>query len=423
MSQSSLLKQTRFLPLFITQFFGAFNDNVFKNTLMLILAYSAAEQVNIDSNVLLNLAAGLFILPFLLFSGLAGEISDRYEKSALVRYIKFAEIIIMLMAAIGLFYQQYLLLLFVLFLMGTQSTIFGPIKYALLPQHLRKEELIGGNALVEMATFVAILLGTIFAGLILQFDNHHTIAGICVVTFAVIGFISSKKIPYAAPSDSTLKINTNFLASTWTIVGTIRKEKVIFRSIIAISWFWFLGASYLTQFPNFARVTLNGDTLFVTCLLALFTLGIGAGSLLVETLSRGRATQKLVYIGLVGLTAFGADLFFAIPETSASELAWWNLFVQPVYLRITLDILGIGIFGGIFIVPLYAFVQAKAQNHFRARTIAVINIINALFMVSSAILAILVLGIMNWSIPQLFLLLALLNVPFLFYLRRQVIEI
>jgi MFS family permease len=423
MSQASLLKQTRFMPLFITQFFGAFNDNVFKNTFMLILAYSAANKVGIDSNVLLNLAAGLFILPFLLFSGIAGEISDRYEKSSLVRKIKFIEVIIMLMAAIGLYFEQYIILLFVLFLMGAQSTIFGPIKYALLPQHLHKDELIGGNALIEMATFVAILLGTIFAGFILLFEEHHLIAGVCVLLFALIGFISSKKIPFASPSDPDLKINPNFLSSTWSLVVTIRKEKAIFRSIIAISWFWFLGASYLTQFPNFARVVLNGDTFLVTTLLALFTLGIGTGSLLVERLSRGRATQNLVYIGLVGLTIFGADLFFSIPETSETSVSWWQMFVQPVYFRIAIDILGIGIFGGIFIVPLYAFVQAKAQEKFRARTIAVINIINALFMVSSAGVAIVVLGVLNWTIPQFFLLLAILNLPFLFYLRRQVIEI
>lgn len=418
MSQSKLLRSRRFLPLFLTQFFGACNDNVFKNTLMLILAFSAASNLSVDSNVLLNLAAGLFILPFLLFSSIAGQITDKYEKSALVRKVKLAEIVIMLMAATALYFEAYYTLLFILFLMGCQSTLFGPVKYALLPQHLTKGELVGGNALVEMATFVAILLGTIFAGIILEFEYHREVCAAIVVIFAVIGYLTSLKVPEAPSSDPSINLDLNVVRGTFSQIKQAAEDKVSFKAVIAISWFWFLGASYLTQFPNFARVVLNGDTSVVTLLLTMFSLGIGLGSLMVEHLSKTYITQALVNAGLVGLTIFGFCLYLVIPE-SVNQTAWKMFFSQFSLLPIIICVLGIGLFGGVFIVPLYALVQIRAKPDFRARIIAVINIVNALFMVLSAIFAMLLLGLVGVSIPTFFAILAILNIVIFWYINRD----
>lgn len=418
MSQSKLLRSRRFLPLFLTQFFGACNDNVFKNTLMLILAFSAASNLSVDSNVLLNLAAGLFILPFLLFSSIAGQITDKYEKSALVRKVKLAEIVIMGMAATALYFEAYYTLLFILFLMGCQSTLFGPVKYALLPQHLTKGELVGGNALVEMATFVAILLGTIFAGIILEFEYHREVCAAIVVIFAVIGYLTSLKVPEAPSSDPSINLDLNVVRGTFSQIKQAAEDKVSFKAVIAISWFWFLGASYLTQFPNFARVVLNGDTSVVTLLLTMFSLGIGLGSLMVEHLSKTYITQALVNAGLVGLTIFGFCLYLVIPE-SVNQTAWKMFFSQFSLLPIIICVLGIGLFGGVFIVPLYALVQIRAKPDFRARIIAVINIVNALFMVLSAIFAMLLLGLVGVSIPTFFAILAILNIVIFWYINRD----
>lgn len=418
MSQSKLLRSRRFFPLFLTQFFGAVNDNVFKNTLMLILAYSAASSLNIDSNLLLNMAAGLFILPFLMFSSIAGQLTDKYEKSSLVRMVKIAEIVIMLMASVAFYFEAYFALLFILFLMGCQSTLFGPIKYALLPQHLTKGELVGGNALVEMATFVAILLGTIFAGIILEFDYHHEICSASVMLLAIIGYISCRKIPEAPSSDPDLKLDLNIIRGTFSQIRQASQDKVSFKAIVAISWFWFLGASYLTQFPNFARVVLNGDTSVVTLLLTLFSLGIGLGSLMVEHLSKTYITQALVNAGLVGLTFFGFCLYLAIPD-ALEPTGWRAFFVEFTLLPIMLFVVAIGVFGGVFIVPLYALVQIRAKPEFRARVIAVINIVNALFMVLSAIFAMLLLGIFEVGIPKFFAILAIMNIVVIWYLNRR----
>lgn len=418
MSQSKLLRSKRFLPLFLTQFFGACNDNIFKNTLMLILAFSATSNLSVDSNVLLNLAAGLFILPFLLFSSIAGQITDKYEKSALVRKVKFAEIIIMVLAAAALYFEAYYSLLFVLFLMGCQSTLFGPVKYALLPQHLAKGELVGGNALVEMATFVAILLGTIFAGIILESDSHREVCAVVVVALAVIGYLSSLNIPEAPSSDTSIELDLNIVRGTCAQIKQAATDKISFKAVIAISWFWFLGASYLTQFPNFARVVLNGDTSVVTLLLTIFSLGIGLGSLMVERLSRRYITQSLVNSGIAGLAVFGFCLYLVIPET-INPTDWKVFFSQLSLSLILLCVLGIGIFGGVFIVPLYALIQIRAKPEFRARIIAVINIINALFMVFSAVFAMLLLGIVGLSIPIFFAILAILNIVLFWYLNRD----
>ncbi|TNC81891.1 MAG: MFS transporter [Oleiphilus sp.] len=422
MSQSSLFKSRRFLPFFLTQFLGAFNDNIFKNTLMLLIAYSAISQLEMDINVVLNLAAGLFILPFFLFSGIAGQITDISEKSRLMRRIKLAEILIMLLAAAGFLLQQYFYLLGILFLMGTQSTFFGPAKYAILPQHLKDTELVGGNAIVEMGTFVAILLGTIGAGLIMQFDARITIVSVTVIGLSILGYLASRSIPLAPAGSDAIKISFNPLSSSIELVKTVRKNRAIYLAIMAISWFWFLGAAYLTQFPNFSIASLNGDASLVTLLLALFTVGIGLGSMMCESLSRSCIELGIVPVGALGLSVFGIDLYFAVPSMPAEQISWSQFLSDSGNWRLLFDLTAVGLFGGIFIVPLYAYVQARSEESYRARTIAVINIMNALFMVGSAIAGIIFLGVLELSIPDFFLVLAIMNLVVCAYVFYQVDE-
>ena len=422
MSQAKLFRSRRFLPFFVTQFLGAFNDNIFKNTLMLLLAYSAAESLGMNINVVINIAAALFILPFFLFSAIAGQITDKSEKSGLIRKIKALEIVIMLAAATGFMFQQYYFLLFVLFAMGMQSTFFGPAKYAILPQHLRNSELVGGNALVEMGTFVAILLGTIGAGIIMQFDARISVVAIVIIVLAIMGYWSSRSIPLAPAEAVNIEVSYNPIKTTISLIKTARKNRPVYLAIMAISWFWFLGAAYLTQFPSFAITSLNGDPTLVTLLLAVFTLGIGFGSMACERLSKSRIELGIVPIGALGLSIFGIDLYFAIPVRPEDALAWSEFLSSSENIRMLIDLAGIGIFGGIFIVPLYAFVQTRSEKAFRARTIAVVNIMNALFMVTSAIAGIIFLGVMDLTIPEFFLVLSLMNLVVCGYIFYQVDE-
>jgi 1-acyl-sn-glycerol-3-phosphate acyltransferase len=422
MSQFSLLKSKNFGPFFKTQFLGAFNDNIYKNTLMLIIAFSASNELGLDVNVVLNIAAGLFILPFFLFSGIAGQVTEKYEKSSLIRKIKLLEIPIMIAAAIGFMFEQYFFLLILLFLMGTQSTFFGPAKYAILPQHLKPEQLVAGNALVEMGTFVAILMGTISAGIIMEFDAFLLITSTLVVVLAVLGYWVSRSIPIAVSSAPNLKISYNPFTTTRELVRTTRENRPIYLAIMAISWFWFLGAAYLTQFPNFSKEILNGDSSLVTLLLAIFTFGIGFGSMLCEKLSKSRVELGIVPLGALGLTIFGIGLYFSIPEKPIEAISWLAFLKISDNWALLVNLAGIGIAGGIFIVPLYAYIQERAPEKYRARTIAVVNIMNALFMVTSTLVGIVFLGIMGLSISDFFLVISIMNIVVCLYVFYQVDE-
>ena len=310
-SQFCLMTQKRFAPLFLTQFLGAFNDNVFKNSLMLIIAYNSIRLPLAGTDVLTNLAAVLFILPFFLFSALAGQMADTHEKSKLIRRIKFFEILIMAGAAAAFFFNHLAGLLILLFLMGTQSAFFGPVKYTILPQHLKGHELVGGNALVEMGTFAAILMGTIAGGMLSQM-KHIEILGTVLIVSAIIGWAASRKIPQAPPdriTDLAIDRNNNrtndqdidsasdriswrIFSQTWKALKIARQHKTVFPAILAVSWFRFSGAAYITQFPSFTQQILGGSPGVVTLLLACFSIGIGSGSLLCERLS-GRNTSRL----------------------------------------------------------------------------------------------------------------------------------
>lgn len=407
-SQFRLLGQRRFLPFYLTQFSGAFNDNLYKNALLLLITFSAGGLMGLSVNVVVNLAAFLFILPFFLFSGIAGQLADNYEKARIIRTVKLAEIAIMALAAIGLWFGWYELLLVLLFLMGTQSTFFGPVKYAILPQVLADEELVGGNGLVSMGTFVAILLGTIVAGLFMGYDLAAKLTAVAVLVMAVLGYFAARQVPPTGDRSEMRKARLRPVRETWQLMVIAAERRRVLLAVLAISWFWFLGAAYLTQFPNFARTSLRGDETVVTLLLSTFIVGISVGAMLCERLTRHRISLVPVPWGALGLTLLGVDLFFAVPE-SPMQSTWLTLLTDPVYLRVLFDLVGIGVCGGLFIVPLYAFIQHETPDHKRARIIAALNVINALFMVISALMGILVLGLLEVSIPGFFLLLSLLN--------------
>ncbi len=419
MSQFKLLSQRRYLPFFLTQFFGAFNDNVFKNALVIMITFKAAG----DSNLLVNLAFGLFILPFFLFSAIAGQIADKYEKSALIRKVKFFEISIMCIASVGFFLENIPLLIFVLFLMGSQSSLFGPVKYGFLPQKLHKDELVGGTGLVESSTFLAILLGTIVGGLLIALDNYFPIS-IAVLCIALAGYMSARAIPDTPAKSPDLKLNPNILAETFRNLKFLPQNKVVFLAILAISWFWFYGTIFLAQIPNFTKAVLFGNESVVTLLLGTFSIGIGIGSLLCEKLSGKRVEIGLVPLGAIGLALFGWLL-------SKNAMNWQHfdglLGFSDFLLRsgsywILWDLAMIGVAGGLFIVPLYALVQERSDEKHLSRVIAGNNIINALFMVIASVMAMVVLGPLGWSIPQLFLLTVALNILVTLYIFTVVPE-
>ncbi|MGH1537600.1 MAG: MFS transporter [Gammaproteobacteria bacterium] len=426
-SQFQLLRENRFRPFFLTQFFGAFNDNVFKNALFILIAFQSSYSGSNDSTNIINLAAILFITPYLLFSAMAGQIADRYEKSSLIRRIKLAEICIMSVAAFGFYFQNIPLLLFALFLMGTQSSLFGPIKYSIIPQHLKKDELVGGNALVESATFGAILLGTMLGGILIGLSSGAKLFIPCtIILLAALGYLNSTRIPSAPAVDPNLKLKWNALSETFDNLSTLRENRTVFNSVLGVSWFWFLGSTYITQLPNFTRLSLGANEQVVTFFLALFCIGIGMGSLACERLSNRTIELGLVPIGSIGLTIFGADLFFAtISQTAdqtAAELIGFKEFVlNQANWRLILDIFLLGTFGGIYIVPLYALIQARSNPKRRSRIIAGNNILNALFIIAAGIYAI-ALTNAGLSIPQLFLVAALLNAVIALYIYTLIPE-
>ena len=408
--QFGLLRQRRFLPFFGAQFLGAFNDNLFKNALVVLLTFQAASWTALDPGLLANLAAGIFILPFFLFSASAGQLADKYDKAALARLVKLLEIAIMAVATLGFVLHSLPVLLGALFLLGCHSTLFGPVKYAILPQHLYPEELVGGNALVEAATFVAILLGTLAGGILAGLGNAPGWISLGGLVVAVAGYLCSRAIPSAPAPVPGLRLNPNPFTETWRNIGFARQDGRLFLAILAISWFWLYGALFLAQFPAFAKQVLGGGESTVTLLLATFSVGIGVGSLLCERLSARRLELGLVPLGGLGLTLFGVAVALVSPAAApaGAPLALGALLASAGLLPVMLALFSIGVFGGLFIVPLYALLQVRGEPACRARIIAVNNILNALFMVVGSLAAGALLGA-GLSIPRLFLLAALLN--------------
>ncbi|NND92375.1 MAG: MFS transporter [Granulosicoccus sp.] len=423
-TQFALLRQRRFAPYFLTQLLGAFNDNVYKNALIALIAFAVVRSDTVDDGSLINIAAGLFILPFFLFSAMCGQIADKYEKSALIRRVKLAEIGIMICGVMALYLHSLPLLFAILFLMGTQSAFFGPIKYGILPQHLHESELIGGNGLVELGTFLAILLGTIAGTQLIAKAGDGSVlpVSLVLVSVAIAGYLSSRRIPPAPAGDPSLRIRFNPLVQTCRLIRSTAQNRVIFQSILAISWFWFLGATYLAQFPVYARDVLGGGVDVFTLLLATFSIGIACGSVLCERLSGGRVEIGLVPFGAIGLTVCGLDLVLSTPATPPGmALAVGSFIAVQGAWHVLLDIFLIGLFGGFYIVPLYALIQKTSAPERLSRAIACNNVLNAFFMVISAVFA---LGMFaaGGSITQLFAVVAVMNALVACYIFRQVPE-
>lgn len=409
-NQFSLLGQRRFAPFFVTQFLGALNDNIFRNGLVILITFQGVRIAGMDAGQLANVAGALFILPFFLFSATAGQLADKYEKSRLMRSIKLLEIVLMVLAAFAFVTQSYTVLLVVLFLMGCQSTLFGPVKYAYLPQQLATDELVGGNALVESGTYMAIIFGLIVGGISVAADyENQSILASCLVVTAVFGYLASRQIPSTRPVDPDLKINWNAWTETWHIVGFAREERSVFLSILGISWFWFFGSAMTIQLPAYTLGILNGNEAITTTLLVAFAVGVGVGSLLCERMSGHRIELGLVPFGSIGLSLFAIDLFFSQPDAQVVAVNSVSEFLaRPGSWRILIDLSLLGAFGGFYSVPLYALIQDRTERQHLSRVIAANNIINALFMVAAAILAFGVLAA-GLSIPQFYLILAVLN--------------
>jgi 1-acyl-sn-glycerol-3-phosphate acyltransferase len=419
--QFNLLRERRFLPLFAAQAFGAFNDNLLKNLLVLAATYHTARYTRLDPRLLVNLAGGLFILPFVLFSGLAGQLADRFDKSAVMRIVKACELAIMALAAWGFLGHSLPLLLASLFLMGVHSTFFAPAKYGVLPQLLRPAELIGGNALVEMGTFVAILLGTTGAGLLGGLGSDLALgAALCAV--AVAGFAASLLVPRVPAAAPTLTIDWNPWVSSWDNLRAARATRAVFLSLLGLSWFWFYGVLVLAQLPVYCRFVLNGSAAVATFMLVVFAIAVGVGSLMCERLSGKKVEIGLVPFGSIGLTLFAIDFAWASPAAPAThELAVREFLAQPHAWRLVIDLAGIGVFGGLYVVPLYALVQQRARPESLSRVIAANSILNALFMVAAAAFGagLLAAGL---SVPQLLLVTALLNAAVAAYIYSLVPE-
>ncbi len=408
-SQFTLLRRRRFLPFFVTQALGAFNDNVFRNALIILVTFHIAGLSSSQRDLYSNLAAGLFVLPFFLFSANAGQWAEKYEKSRTIRWIKLAEIGLMVLAGVALWQQSLPLLLGTLFLSGVQSALFGPLKYSILPQALQPSELVGGNALVESGTFLAILLGTFAGGWLMGLSSGTLWVGMALVAIAIAGWMSSRAIPAAPATAPDLRLNWNPVSETWRNVMFLRDHRAVLNSVLGISWFWFFGSVFLAQLPNYTRLYLGGDQSVAPLVLMLFALGIGAGSLLCEVFSRRTVEIGLVPLGALGMTVFGVDLYFARPEMAAvTGLNWQAFLAAPGTLRICFDLLMIGVSGGFFTVPLYALIQQRSPRERLSRTIAANNILNAAFMVAAAILAIALLN-SGLNVPQLLLVVAVLN--------------
>jgi 1-acyl-sn-glycerol-3-phosphate acyltransferase len=422
-SQFALLRQRRFAPFFWTQFLGAFNDNVFKTALLTIITYEAASWTTADVGLLNNLIPGLFILPFLLFSATAGQLADKFEKSMLTRYVKLLEIGIMLLAAVGWVTHSLWLLVAAVVGMGLHSTLFGPVKYAYLPQQLKAEELVGGNGVIEMGTFVGILLGEVLGAVLVLHKpwGVELVAG-GTIAIAILGWLTSRAIPLTLPPAPKLRINWNPLTETIRNIGYTRQNRTVFLSVLGNSWFWFYGAIMLAQFPLYAKNYLHGDHGVFVLLLTVFSLGIGAGSLLCERLSGHKVEIGLVPFGSIGLSLFGFDLFLASLSYVNTELVGVSGFIaQQGSWRILFDCVMIGVFGGFYIVPLFALIQTRCDPAHLSRTIAGMNIMNALFMVAAALVAMLLLG-MGLSIPQIFMVTALMNAVVALYIFLLVPE-
>lgn len=416
-----LLSTRRFLPMFITQFFGALNDNVYKQALLLVITYGWINQQAADVSTLNNLAALLFILPYFIFSATAGQIADKFERSQLIRGIKVLEIVIMLIGSAGFLLGNLWLLLLALFMMGTHSTFFGPIKYAILPEILKPNELMSGNALFQSGTSIAILIGMILGGAVISVSQGNLIwISLTVVIIAVLGYFSSRFILKQKVNSPDLKIDWNFFRTSFQTLQYAKSLPLIFMILLGNSWYWFYGATYLTQIPQLTQQNLHASENVVSLLLTFFSVGIGVGSLLCRRIGGSEVNIKMVPIGAIGLTLFAFYLALSlafVPERTGAMMNVADMFNHgAIYYHVMLAVTLLGISGGFYIVPLYAMMQAYSPRSHRARVVAANNILNAVFMVSSAIFSIIILSVLKIDIKILFSITAVLSAGFTLWL-------
>ncbi|MBL6664555.1 MAG: MFS transporter [Rickettsiales bacterium] len=424
-SQINLLKTKRFLPLFITQFFGAFNDNVFKNAFVIWCTYDVSLQLDLDAKLIVTIASALFILPFFIFSFLAGQLADKYEKSFLVKIIKTVEVMLMCFVFVGFYFKYVYFLLFLLFLMGVQTTFFGPMKYSLLPEHLSDDELVSGNAFIEGGTFLAILAGTIFGGIIIQIAHGVSMMSFCVIFFAVIGLISATFIPQSSIGDVSLRISLNMVLQTKKIIFYAKQKEIVWFSVLGIAWFWFLGIIFLSQFPTFTNEFIKGNEYVVTLFFSIFSIGMALGSVMCNKLLKGKINTKLVPVGIIGMSV-GIIIFVVasyiyyerfLPSDFVSVVGFFR--VGGVFsVIIVLGLFILSIFSGLYTVPLYAIMQDQSEDKYISRVIAANNVVNSFFMVI-AVLLVLLLLLLNISLLEIFLLLGIANI-FVFFLIKKI---
>ncbi|MEY4537368.1 MAG: hypothetical protein RL171_1519 [Pseudomonadota bacterium] len=409
-NQFALLKQRRFAPFFWTQFLGAGNDNLFKFALTVMVTYQL--QVSWLPPSLAGLVIGaVFIFPFVITSATSGQLTDKYDKTKMIRFVKNLEIVIMLIAAYGFIASNAVVLLVCVFLMGIHSTLFGPVKFAYLPQVLNEREITGGNGMVEMGTFVAILLGSLAGGLLVALPEvGHLYIAVACLAVAVLGRITAQFVPPSPATDPDLVINWNPISETLRNLKLARTNIVVFRSLLGISWMWFFGAVFLGQFPSFAKEVLHGDSNVASLLLVVFSVGIGVGSLMCEMLSKRHVEIGLVPLGAIGMSIFAIDLYFASRALpSASEMGVAEFVAQAKHWRVMIDLGLLALFAGLYSVPMYALIQLRSPASHRARIIAANNILNALFMIASSILAGAMLAL-GASVPQIFLAVGIANI-------------
>ena len=421
--QFDLLNQRRFAPFFWTQFLGAGNDNIFKFAFTVLATFHAAEWGGLDAKLAGPVIGGLFILPFVLFSATAGQLADKYDKASIARLVKNLEIGFMLVIGAGFIWQLPAALYVGVVLMGCHSTLFGPAKFAYLPQHLRETELTGGNGLVEMGTFVAILLGTMLGGALVAIPGvGPTYVAAASIVIAVAGRIAASFIPASPPPAPELKINWNPVTETWINLKIANKNRVVFLSMIGISWLWFFGSVFLTSFTGFAKEVLSGNEQVVTLLLATFSVGIGLGSVLCEKMSGHRVEIGLVPFGAIGMTVFSVDLYFAARGLTVGPLIGAADFISAGRnWRMLADLFLLAMFSGFYSVPLYALMQARTDKAFRARIIAANNILNALFMVVASLMAAALLQ-SGLTLPQLYLVVGIMNAAVALFIFKLVPE-
>jgi MFS family permease len=394
----------------LTQFLGAFNDNLFKSALVILITFNLAEEYGLNAQVLITLVAGIFILPFFLFSATAGQISDKYEKSFLIKIVKLVEIILMILTGIAFQGTHLYLLIFLLFMMGAQSTFFGPLKYSILPQHLEESELVAGNGLVNAGTYIAILTGTIFGGLLILGESGRAVISAGIICVAVAGFISSFFIPKAEAPAPDMKVDWNIPRATKRMISFVMPERAVFNALLGKSWFWLLGSVFLAQFPTFAKDALGGNEQVSTFFMVVFSVGVGVGSTLCNKLLKGAVSARLIPYGGVGISLSAALLYiFTLFVRESGSLAGLGEFMtRGTSWGITLSLFLLSVFGGIYSVPLYAIVQARSPEKHKARIIACGNLTDSLGMVLSAAIVAFLLTV-KISIAHIFLIIAVIN--------------